>query len=190
MKGVPNKREDKVPNAVIFAKYFNEYIFYNAIPFQTTIKTQFYNRSLTGTNQLQWWGWCHRLAVRQRSAQSPLWPDQPGGFRPLRYLQQWLWCCIIKKNINHILYFKHFMNKSIHTLKIWPNCYDLPKVHFHVVNLGDKDGCQGFIQCCSIHVDRGSNGQHESSHAFVDVVVLLQAFESNRKSGRAGGWKM
>lgn len=33
MKGVPNKREDKVPNAVIFAKYFNEYIFCIVIPF-------------------------------------------------------------------------------------------------------------------------------------------------------------
>lgn len=65
------------------------------------IKSRFYKRSLTGTNQLQWWGWCHRLGVRQRSARSPLWPDQPEGYRPPRYLQQSLWCCIIKENINH-----------------------------------------------------------------------------------------
>lgn len=47
---------------------------------------------LTGTNQLRWWGWCHRWAGLQMLALSPWWPVLPEGFQLLRYWLPWLWC--------------------------------------------------------------------------------------------------
>ena len=34
-----------------------------------------------------------------------------------------------------------------------PDCDNLAKVQFHVVDLCNENGCQCFIECCSIHVD-------------------------------------
>lgn len=47
--------------------------------------------TLTGTNQLQWWGWCHQWAGLQTSALWPWWPVLPEGFQLLRYWLLWLW---------------------------------------------------------------------------------------------------
>lgn len=54
-----------------------------------------------------------------------------------------------------------------------PNSDDLSEVHFHVVDLGDKDGSQRLVQCCSIHVDGCANWQHKAGHPLVNFIVLL-----------------
>lgn len=66
-----------------------------------------------------------------------------------------------------------------------PDCDDLSKVKLVVVHLGDENGCHGLIECCAVHVDGGPDGQHEADDASVDVVVLEEALEGDRQSGRA-----
>lgn len=51
--------------------------------------------------------------------------------------------------------------------------------------MGDEDGCHGLIECGAVHVDGGPDGQHKADDASVDVVVLEEALESDRQSGRA-----
>lgn len=64
-----------------------------------------------------------------------------------------------------------------------PNCDDLTKVHLHIVDLSDENGCQGLIERRPVHVNSGANRQYETCDSFVDSVVLLQAFEGNREGG-------
>lgn len=79
-------------------------------------------------------------------------------------------------NINMRLYFILFLN-------FLPDSDDLTKVHLHVVDLSDEDGCQRLIQSCPVHVDGGAHGQHEACDSLVDFVVFLQTFEGDREGG-------
>lgn len=51
--------------------------------------------------------------------------------------------------------------------------------------MGDKDGCHGLVECSAVHIDGGPDGQHEAYDAPVNVVVLKEALEGDRQSGRA-----
>jgi len=55
----------------------------------------------------------------------------------------------------------------------------------HVVHLCDKDGGDRFVQCSSIHVDRGSDRKHEPRDTLVDAQVLLQTTKRYRQSSGA-----
>lgn len=68
-----------------------------------------------------------------------------------------------------------------------PYSDDLTKVHLHVVDLGDEDGRQRFIQSGSVHVDGGAHRQHKTRDSFVNSVVFFQTFKGDRQSGRAAG---
>lgn len=66
-----------------------------------------------------------------------------------------------------------------------PDGENLSKVKLIVIDLSDKNSCQGFIQSSAVHVYGGTNGEHKAGHAFVHLVVFLQAFEGDRQCGRA-----
>lgn len=68
-------------------------------------------------------------------------------------------------------------------VNLLPDGDDLTKVHLHVVDLGDEDGCQRLIKSCSIHVDGGTDGKHEACDSLVNFVVLFQTFKGDRESG-------
>lgn len=55
--------------------------------------------------------------------------------------------------------------------------------------MGDEDGCHGLVECGAVHVDGGPHRQHEADDASVDVVVLEEALEGDRQSGRAAAGK-
>lgn len=56
-----------------------------------------------------------------------------------------------------------------------PDCNDLSAVQGDVIHLGDKDGRHGLIQRRAVHVDGGTDGQHEPGHTFIDLQIFLQA---------------
>lgn len=70
-----------------------------------------------------------------------------------------------------------------------PDGDDLTKIHLHVVDLGNKDGCQRLVKGRSVHVNGGTDGQHETRDSLVNFVVLLQTFKGDREGGWAGTWK-
>lgn len=51
--------------------------------------------------------------------------------------------------------------------------------------MGDEDGRHGLVERSAVHVDGGADRQHEADDASVDVVVLQEALEGDRQSGRA-----
>lgn len=55
--------------------------------------------------------------------------------------------------------------------------------------MGDKDGCHGLVERGAVHVDCGPDRQHKADDASVDVVVLEEALEGDRQSGRAAAGK-
>lgn len=63
---------------------------------------------------------------------------------------------IHNSNKCHLLIFSFlvFNNFFFHCL---PDGDDLTKVHFHIVDLSNKDGCQRLIQSSSIHVNGSTN---------------------------------
>lgn len=67
---------------------------------------------------------------------------------------------------------------------------DLSKVKLVVVHLGDENGCHGLVERGAVHVDGGPDGQHKADDASVDVVVLEEALEGDRQSGRAAEKKI
>lgn len=82
------------------------------------------------------------------------------------------------------------MKKSIFMRQFWsclalPDRDDLSKVELIIIHLGDEDGCHGLVQGGAVHIDGGPDGQHEADDASVDVVVLKEALEGDRQSGRA-----
>ncbi len=70
-----------------------------------------------------------------------------------------------------------------------PDSDDLAEVKLVVVDLGDKNGCHSLVQRSAVHVDGGSHGQHEANDPPVYVVVLQQALEGDRQSGRTANEK-
>lgn len=56
---------------------------------------------------------------------------------------------------------------------------NLPKVEVKVIDLSNKDGCEGFIESSSIHVYGCANREHEAGHPLVHLVVFLQAFKGD-----------
>lgn len=70
-----------------------------------------------------------------------------------------------------------------------PDCDDLSKVQLIIIHLGNKDGRHGLVERSAIHIDGGPNGQHETDDASVNVVVLKEALEGDRQSGRAAAKK-
>lgn len=105
----------------------------------------------------------------------------------------WDFLCIffIDKRISLNLYFLFLY--IYHDYYLF--CYFLPdgdyltKVHLHIVDLGNENGCQCLIQSCSIHVDSGTDRQHESCDSLVNFVVLFQTFKGDGEGGWAGTWK-
>lgn len=69
----------------------------------------------------------------------------------------------------------------------WPDGYNLTGIKWYAVHLGDEDGCDGLVQSCSIHVDGGTNREHETSDSLVDGQVLFQAAEGDGKGSSADG---
>lgn len=51
--------------------------------------------------------------------------------------------------------------------------------------MGDEDGRHGLVEGGAIHVDGGPDRQHEADDASINVVVLEEALEGDRQSGRA-----
>lgn len=66
-----------------------------------------------------------------------------------------------------------------------PDGDDLAKVELVVVHLGNENRRHGLVECRAVHVDGGAYGQHEADDSSVDVVVLEEALEGDRQSGRA-----
>ena len=60
-----------------------------------------------------------------------------------------------------------------------PDCNNLSKVQFKVVNLSNENGSQSLIEGGPIHVDGGPYREHESGNAFVHAIVLFQALEGD-----------
>lgn len=73
-----------------------------------------------------------------------------------------------------------------HNKNIQPYGDDLTKVHLHVVDLSNEDGCQCFVQSCPIHVDGGTHRQHKACDSLINSVVFLQTFKGDREGGWAG----
>lgn len=73
---------------------------------------------------------------------------------------------------------------SLH-LSALPDSDDLSKVELIIIHLGDEDGCHGLVECGAVHVDGGPDRQHKADDASVDMVVLEEALEGDRQSGRA-----
>lgn len=69
----------------------------------------------------------------------------------------------------------------------WPDGYNLTGIKCYAVHLGDEDGCDGLVQSCSVHVDGGTNREHETSDSLVDGQVLFQAAEGDGKGSSADG---
>lgn len=65
----------------------------------------------------------------------------------------------------------------------------MPKVQLVIVHLGDEDGRHGLVERGAVHVDGGPDRQHEADDASVDMVVLKEALEGDRQSGRAAAGK-
>lgn len=63
---------------------------------------------------------------------------------------------------------------SGHDLDV-PDCGDFAKTQFHSFQLSDEDGGHGLVQCRTVHVDRGTDGHHESRYTNVDFIVFFQA---------------
>lgn len=70
-----------------------------------------------------------------------------------------------------------------------PDRDDLTKVELVVVYLGDENRSHGLVERCAVHVDGGADRQHEADDASVDVVVLKEALEGDRQSGRTATGK-
>lgn len=66
-----------------------------------------------------------------------------------------------------------------------PDGDDLAKVQFVIVHLSDEDGCHRLVESRAVHVDCGPDWQHKANDASVNVVVLQEALEGDRQSGRA-----
>lgn len=58
-----------------------------------------------------------------------------------------------------------------------PDGENLSEVEVIVIDLSDKDGCQGFIESCTVHVYGGADWEHETGHTLVYIVVFLKAFK-------------
>lgn len=69
-----------------------------------------------------------------------------------------------------------FLRKTILYIAL-PDCDNLSKVKVIIVHLGNKNCCQGFIECCAIHIDCRSHWQYKACHPLIYLVVLLQASE-------------
>lgn len=51
----------------------------------------------------------------------------------------------------------------------WPDSDNLTRVKLDAIHLGNKDGCNSFIQSSSIHVDGGTDWEHKTSDSFVNA---------------------
>ena len=60
-----------------------------------------------------------------------------------------------------------------------PDSYNLASIQMHAIHLGNKDGSHCLVQCCTIHVDGGTNWQNKPCHTLVYAIVLLQTTECN-----------
>lgn len=69
----------------------------------------------------------------------------------------------------------------------WPDGYNLTSIKWYAVHLGDEDGCDGLVQSRSVHVNGGTNREHETGDPLVDGQVLFQAAEGDGKGSSTGG---
>lgn len=76
------------------------------------------------------------------------------------------------------------MSKEAYSIHHIPDGENLSKVEVKIVNLSNKDGCQGFVQSSAVHVYGGANREHKAGHTLVHLVVFLQAFKSDGQRGR------
>lgn len=75
--------------------------------------------------------------------------------------------------------FKGILKKMSCRIFLVPDCNNLSKVQFKVVNLSNENGSQSLIEGGPIHVDGGPYREHESGNAFVHAIVLFQALEGD-----------
>ena len=73
----------------------------------------------------------------------------------------------------------------IYTHEFKPNNDDFYKVHFHILNLGNKQSSNSLVECCAIHVDCGPNWKHEACYMNINTQLFLKTLDSHWKSGRA-----
>ena len=79
----------------------------------------------------------------------------------------------------------HSQSNQTHTHTHLPNDDDLINAGRHLLYLRYEDGSHGLIEGGAIHVDGGSDGQHEPCHTRVGTELLLQALNGHRQCGRA-----
>lgn len=54
-----------------------------------------------------------------------------------------------------------------------PDGENLSKVEVIIIDLSDKDGSEGFVKSCAIHVYGGTDREHKAGHPLVHLVVFL-----------------
>lgn len=67
------------------------------------------------------------------------------------------------------------MKRTGEEVGVSPDCYNLPCVQMDPVHLCDEDGSHSLVQRSAVHVDGGTDRQHEACHTLVDSKILFQA---------------
>ena len=75
------------------------------------------------------------------------------------------------------------LSNQMHTHTHIPNDDDLIDAGRYLLNLCYEDGSHGLIEGGAIHVDGGSDGQHEPCYTRVGTELLLQAPNGHRQRG-------
>ena len=70
-------------------------------------------------------------------------------------------------------------------IKIVPDGDDLADAKANAIHLGDEDSGDRFVEGGAVHVDRRPDGDDETRHPRVDLVVLLETAEGDRQRHRA-----
>lgn len=66
-----------------------------------------------------------------------------------------------------------------------PDGDQLAEVQLIVINLSDKDGRHGLVQCRAVHVDGGAHGEDEAGDLSVNMAVFQQTLHGDGQRGRA-----
>lgn len=77
------------------------------------------------------------------------------------------------RNIKTFLVWTIALTQCTCVLYCIPDGENLSKVEVIIIDLSDKDGSEGFVESCAIHVYGGANREHEASHPLVHLVVFL-----------------
>lgn len=88
----------------------------------------------------------------------------------ISHMQFCLWY-LLPHVICNMINIEHNSLKSINTINIIPNSYNLCCIEVDTTVLRYKDGGDSFIDCCSIHVDDCAHWCHETCDAMVDANI-------------------